>query len=116
MTVPEALQEIANQLQVEQKGLINKGGSLQAYRTGELHNSLKVEVKPGKEVTSIVSDVVYYGTFVDSGTYKMRARPFVETSVQSVLQAGGYKLLTDAAVFEINAKVDNELKPIKIQS
>ena len=116
MTVQEALQELANNLQVEQKGLINKGGSLHAYKTGELHNSLKVEVKPGKEVISIVTDVVYYGTYVDEGTYKMTARPFVQTSVQSVLQAGGYKMLTDAAIFEIDQRVDKELKTIQIKS
>lgn len=116
MTIKEALDQIAQDLQLSQKGLINKGGELQAYKTGQLHNTLKVETKQRDEVTSIVTDVPFYGVFVNDGTWKMKARPFVQASVESVLNGGGYKLLSDAGIDEIKIAMDKELKPITIKN
>ena len=114
--IDDAFNELADELQITQKQLINKGGQLQAYRTGNLHNTLTVEVKPMKEVTSVVSVVEYYGTYVNDGTYKMAARPFVQDSVDSVMKRMGNELLLEAGIKEIDVMMDKKIQTITLKN
>lgn len=114
--IQDALEEIANDLQVEQKNLVNIGGKLQAYRTGNLFRTIEVGIVPSKDVVSLITTVPYYGTFVNFGTYKMKARPFIETSVQSVMQKSGYEKLSKAGIKEVTTMVNGQLKEQTIKS
>ena len=117
MTIKEALDIIARDLQVEQKSLINRGGKLQAYKTGELHKSITVDVRPfGDFGLEAYSSLVYYGVYVNNGTTRMEPRPFIDRSIQNVLANGGTDLLVDAGIDEATTMVDQELKPITIKS
>ena len=114
--IEEALDEIANDLQVSQKNLINRGGKLQAYKTGTLHNTLRVVVKPFSDLTSIVSEVEYYGDFVNFGTIHMEARPFVERSIVQVMAETGDELLLDAGIKEIDVMMDKKLQKLTLKN
>lgn len=123
MTIKEALDIIARDLQVEQKSLINRGGKLQAYKSGELHKSITVDVRPfGDFGLEAYSSLIYYGVYVNNGTknenetVRMAPRPFIDRSIQNVLANGGTDLLVDAGVDEATTMVDKELKPITIKS
>lgn len=114
--IEEALDQIADDLQVSQKNLINRGGSLQAYKTGALHNTLRVLVKPFSDFVSVVSEVEYYGEFVNSGTTRMTARPFVERSIVQVMADTGDELLLDAGIKEIDVMMDKKLQKLTLKN
>lgn len=48
------------------------------YRTGRLKDSLKTFADIQRETVRTGVEMVYYGEFVNSGTYKMEANPFIE--------------------------------------
>ena len=114
--IDKALLEIASDLQAEQKNLVAPGGKLQAFRTGNLFRTIQVSVVPTKDVVSLITTVPYYGTFVNFGTYKMKARPFIETSVQTVMNKSGYDKLSKAGIEEVNVMIDGQLKTQQIKS
>ena len=117
MTIKEALDEIAQRLQVDQKSLINKGGKLQAYKTGDLYKSIRVDVRPfGEYGTEAYTTLEYYGVYVNDGTTRMAPRPFIDRSLQNVLDNGGSDLLAQAGIDEAKVMVDKELKTITIKS
>ena len=66
--------------------------------------------------TDVVTDVPFYGTYVNFGTVKMRPRPFVEKSLDRVMKEMGNELLQEAGVFEINQMIDKQLKPVTIKN
>ena len=117
-----ALEEIADELQAEQKSLVNKGGKLQAYKTGNLYRTIEVSVKPMKDVVSLITTVPYYGLYVNYGTSDsegnilMKARPFIETSIETVMRQSGYEKLSKAGITEVQVMVDGQLKEQKIKS
>ena len=51
--------------------------TLAPYRTGRLKRSIKGNVKTTRETIKAGVEMVYYGQYVNDGTYKMAAQPFI---------------------------------------
>ena len=56
-----------------------------AIRTGRLRDSIKVKQTRTNKAGGAIFDLntVYYGVFVEEGTYKMKARPFAAEAANS---------------------------------
>jgi HK97 gp10 family phage protein len=67
----------ASAYQIEKQGKANC-----PVDTGRLRNSIKADVD-GLEAN--IGTDVYYASFVHDGTYKMEARPFLESAAETVL-------------------------------
>jgi HK97 gp10 family phage protein len=50
------------------------------YRTGRLKKSIKSSVERTGETIKAGVEMVYYGQYVNDGTYKMAAQPFINDS------------------------------------
>ena len=87
----KTLAEVASVLKTQaQVGLRPGRGWPKAYRTGNLYNSVKVNVKSSKDVISGILTIssLFYGKFIEDGgygkvKYKAGPRPYAEEATQS---------------------------------
>ena len=59
------------------KDFVKNQKKLAPYRTGTLKKSIKSFADINRETVKPGIEMVYYGQFVNDGTYKMAAQPFI---------------------------------------
>lgn len=77
----EALHKAAFVLEAESKRAITYGET-RAIDTGRLRSELIVRELSTRELKASIYPIVFYGTLVHEGTYKMRGRPFFQVAAR----------------------------------
>lgn len=68
------------------------------YRGGTLRNSITHE--QWDEKTEVIGSTVYYSKFVELGTYKMKARPFLRPAAEN--HGAEYKAVIERELAKLN--------------
>lgn len=103
--IQKDLEILAGYMVKEMKALLKVNGS---YASGELYNSLRVNVTKGADDTwRLRYNMIYYGLFVDKGT-----KPGHYPNIKALSEWARFKGISQNAVFPIAKKIfENGTKP-----